>query len=199
MHPKETYAESLSSLSRLFESLKSGTAASRGVDDARSDVSIKKLAFRSDFQSPLPQTWSGQERARQDGRDSTLDGHGFSLQDADENTRFPYYIVLPASDPKPRGAIFLLHGLNEKSWDKYLPWAAALCRRTGKGVILFPIAFHMDRVPRSWTDRRILMRLASLRKERYPGITEVSFINAALSSRLHEFRQVPPLRVANLS
>ncbi len=187
MHPKETYAESLSSLSRLFESLKSGTAASRGVDDARSDVSIKKLAFRSDFESPLPMTWSGQERARQDGLDSTLDVHGFSLQDADENTRFPYYIVLPASDPKPRGAIFLLHGLNEKSWDKYLPWAAALCRRTGKGVILFPIAFHMDRVPRSWTDRRILMRLASLRKERYPGITEVSFINAALSSRLHEF------------
>jgi hypothetical protein len=33
------------------------------------------------------------------------------------------------------------------------------------------------------------MRLASLRKERYPGITEVSFLNAALSRPLHEFRR----------
>lgn len=197
MQNHETYAESLSSLSRLFESLNSGTA-SRGLDSDRSDgrdrnrsggpesaslsdsdISLMKLSFRSDFDPPLLHL--------QDRLDRTQETRGFSLQDADENTRFSYYIVLPAGNPRPRGAVFLFHGLNEKSWDKYLPWAAALCRRTGKGIILFPIAFHMDRVPRTWTDRRTLMRLASLRKERYPEIAEVSFINAALSCRLHEF------------
>lgn len=54
-----------------------------------------------------------------------------------ENTTFRYPLFLPEGNEAP-GAIFLLHGLNEKQWDKYLPWAYELCLKTGYAVLLFP-------------------------------------------------------------
>ena len=65
-----------------------------------------------------------------------------------ENTDFKYTVFAPKSNEKFSNAILLLHGLNERSWEKYLPWAEYLCKETGKPVILFPIAFHMTSVVR---------------------------------------------------
>jgi pimeloyl-ACP methyl ester carboxylesterase len=101
-----------------------------------------------------------------------------------ENQQFDYYIVRREEHAKSRGSILLLHGLNEKSWDKYLPWAKFLTEHTGKAVILFPIAFHMNRAPAEWSNPRSMMRVAAERKAAFPAIRQTSFVNAALSSRL---------------
>lgn len=58
-----------------------------------------------------------------------------------ENKYFPYYIVAPDSSGSYDRAILLLHGLNEKGWDKYLPWAWQLAASTRRPVILFPHSF----------------------------------------------------------
>ena len=101
-----------------------------------------------------------------------------------ENLHFDYFVVRAPSTRRSSGALFLLHGLNEKSWEKYLPWAKLLALMTGKAVILFPIAFHMNRAPAEWSDPRAMMRVAAERRAAYPGEASISFVNAALSSRL---------------
>ena len=63
-----------------------------------------------------------------------------------ENIRFTYPVIIPASGYGNR-AIILLHGLNERSWIKYYPWAERLARELKRPVILFPISFHMNRSP----------------------------------------------------
>lgn len=68
--------------------------------------------------------------------------------DIESNSRYRCLMMEPATET-PRGVILLLHGLNEKRWDKYLPWALRLVRGTGKAVMLFPISFHMNRTPAS--------------------------------------------------
>jgi hypothetical protein len=75
--------------------------------------------------------------------------------------------------------------LNEKRWDKYLPWAQALVQRTGKAVLLFPIAFHMNRTPAPWSDPRRMAKVSSERRSAFPAITASSLSNAAMSTRLH--------------
>lgn len=69
----------------------------------------------------------------------------------EENLRFEYLVVTDREERRFNGATLLFHGLNEKSWSKYLPWAQRLCRLTSRPVILFPIAFHMDRAPADWS------------------------------------------------
>jgi hypothetical protein len=70
--------------------------------------------------------------------------------DVENNSRYSCLLMQPAGSTS-RGLILLLHGLNEKRWDKYLPWARRLVRQTGKSVLLFPIAFHMSRTPAPWS------------------------------------------------
>ncbi len=101
-----------------------------------------------------------------------------------ENRRFTYPVVVPASLRRVRSVILLLHGLNEKSWAKYLPWAKELALRTGKAVLLFPIAFHMNRAPGEWSNPRLMMRVAVERQRRFGPLTDSSFVNAALSTRI---------------
>lgn len=67
-----------------------------------------------------------------------------------ENKSFSYAIFTPSGRKKNNEAIILLHGLNERTWEKYLTWAEYLTHTTGKPVILFPIAFHMNRTPGLW-------------------------------------------------
>lgn len=106
------------------------------------------------------------------------------------NQSFPYYIIKNQASARAKGFILFFHGLNEKRWDKYLPWAYELAMQTGKAVILFPIAFHMDRAPEDWSDKQQMLKLANSRAEKYPeNITSSSFINAAMSSRLEYFPQ----------
>lgn len=106
------------------------------------------------------------------------------------NQSFSYYIIKSTGQERAKGFILFFHGLNEKRWDKYLPWAYELARQTGKAVILFPIAFHMDRAPEDWSDKHSMLEIARNRAAQYPeNGTSSSFINAAISSRLEYFPQ----------
>jgi hypothetical protein len=103
-----------------------------------------------------------------------------------ENKTFTYTIFLPRGVKQTDKAILLLHGLNERSWEKYLPWAERLSLQTGRAVILFPIAFHMNRTPPSWNNPRALMPYVNNRKQKFAGLNNSTFVNLALSSRLSE-------------
>lgn len=101
-----------------------------------------------------------------------------------ENKTFSYTIFTPSGHRKRDQAILLLHGLNERSWEKYLTWAEYLAENTGKPVILFPIAFHMNRTPSLWSNPRALLPWVSRRKEEIENLSNSTFANLALSSRL---------------
>lgn len=116
-----------------------------------------------------------------------------SDRDVPENLRFRYPVFVPATGRGARrsgadqgfeGATILLHGLNEKSWDKYLPWALRLVEETGRPVILFPIAFHMNRAPAAWAAPREMMGVVRERRRLFPDVAASSFVNAALSHRV---------------
>lgn len=106
-----------------------------------------------------------------------------------ENHDFDYYIMKPKGSVPAQKVIFLFHGFNEKNWDKYLPWAEALCERTQKTVVLFPIAFHMQRAPLPWSEKRKMFDLSKKRRERYPNIVHSTLSNVAISMRLHSMPQ----------
>lgn len=103
-----------------------------------------------------------------------------------ENSSFSYPVFVPPAKQRKAGAIVLLHGLNERKWDKYLTWAESLCERTGKAVILFPIAFHMNRSPYSWSNPREMSDVMTLRRRRNGEDRFLSFANVALSERISE-------------
>ena len=109
--------------------------------------------------------------------------------DIERNKNFDYYILKRADVENAEGAIIFFHGLNEKKWDKYLPWAYELAQKTKKAIILFPIAFHMNRAEEIWSDRHKMVEVAQFRKKNYPENTNCSFVNAAISSRLEAHPQ----------
>ncbi|MBK7212531.1 MAG: hypothetical protein IPH88_04375 [Bacteroidales bacterium] len=102
-----------------------------------------------------------------------------------ENQEFRYP-VFPGNDTNRSRPILLLHGLNERSWNKYLPWASTLAEQTGRPVILFPIAFHMNRSPAAWADPHKMSMLVAERQNRLGKIPYATFVNVALSERLTE-------------
>ena len=104
----------------------------------------------------------------------------------EENLAFTYPVFMPKEANKPNKAILLLHGLNERNWSKYLTWAEYLCKETGKPVILFPIAFHMNRSPVSWSNPRALQNLMDLRRKNNGLDRSLSFANVALSERISQ-------------
>jgi hypothetical protein len=85
-----------------------------------------------------------------------------------ENIQFRYPLLREPTRPgglrRHDRAIILLHGLNERSFAKYLPWAHQLRQRTGTPVVLFPLAFHMNRVLPAWAteQKRIYLRRSAL-------------------------------------
>ncbi|PTL77972.1 DUF6051 family protein [Vitiosangium sp. GDMCC 1.1324] len=102
-----------------------------------------------------------------------------------ENLEFPYRILAPSGGGRSSRGVLVLHGLNERRWEKYLPWAKALVEGLGVPVILFPVAFHMDRSPALWAEPRTMRQLSRERMRRIPELEASSFANAALSTRLH--------------
>ena len=102
-----------------------------------------------------------------------------------ENRCFDYLVFKPAHPAKARGIIMMFHGLNEKNWDKYLVWARQLMQRTGKAVVLFPTAFHMNRSPKVWSQTRLMNDLKNVREGLFPAVVASSFANVAISTRLH--------------
>ena len=101
-----------------------------------------------------------------------------------ENLSFEYPVFMPRDKGKKDSAILLLHGLNERNWNKYLTWAEYLCSKTGKPVILFPIAFHMNRSPQAWTNPRCMQHALTSRRKLYGEDRSLSFANIALSERI---------------
>lgn len=106
-----------------------------------------------------------------------------------ENQNFKYQLLKPKGQDKVKKVVFLFHGFNEKDWSKYLPWAKSICDGTGSAVILFPIAFHMQRAPKQWSEKREMYRLSEHRKKKFPNIVHSSLSNVAISMRLHTMPQ----------
>jgi hypothetical protein len=123
------------------------------------------------------------------GSDSFLNKNDISIP---ENASFSYPIFVPP-DASSRKVILLLHGLNERSWVKYLVWAYSLAQNTGSYIILFPISFHINRSPELWKDPRAMFHYLSERKTNYTDISMSSIANIALSRRLTE----DPMRFLN--
>jgi pimeloyl-ACP methyl ester carboxylesterase len=107
-----------------------------------------------------------------------------------QNQRFSYPVFFPNQRDRFSRAIVLLHGLNERKWDKYLSWAHYLAEATGKPVIVFPISFHISRSVPEWLDPRVITGRMQARIERLHGETNGStFINHTISERLTEAPQ----------
>jgi hypothetical protein len=102
-----------------------------------------------------------------------------------ENQSFAYPVFTPPNRKNDK-VILLLHGLNERSWIKYLVWAYYLAQNTGSYVILFPISFHINRSPSSWKDPRAMINFLKERNSSISGINMSSFANVAISNRLTE-------------
>ncbi|HKJ41064.1 MAG TPA: DUF6051 family protein [Sunxiuqinia sp.] len=102
-----------------------------------------------------------------------------------ENQNFSYWVFMPKGMKQADVAIFLFHGFNEKYWDKYLPWAHFLAEQNQCAVILFPIAFHMNRTLSIWSDKRKMFALSKKRNEMFPNVVNSSLTNVAISLRLH--------------
>jgi len=102
-----------------------------------------------------------------------------------ENASFRYHVFAPAGTVRSDAMILLFHGFNERHWDKYLPWATRLVESTGRAVVLFPIAFLMNRSPASWSDTRLMHAASKRRRAEYPDVIDSSLLNAAISIRLH--------------
>lgn len=106
-----------------------------------------------------------------------------------ENRLFHYTVFTYPAPLGSRKAILLFHGLNEKNWDKYLPWAKALAERTKSTVILFPIAFHMSRAKDIWSDVHTMEMVRKERLTQNPATLYASFANVAISTRLQNLPQ----------
>ncbi len=102
-----------------------------------------------------------------------------------ENIKFRYHMVAPRGQKRAGKLLFMFHGFNEKHWIKYLPWARYITAKTGMSIILFPIAFHMNRAPAVWSDKREMYAISEKRKERHPDVISSSLSNVAISTRLH--------------
>jgi hypothetical protein len=161
----------------LYEHLKTRVSLDGDRIELAGGMSVHNFTFRSRHTALLPEGHGAGEPK------------GDILDVADtlvsENATFGYHIFKPDNHHKSDGMILLFHGFNEKHWHKYLPWAARILEITGKAVVLFPIAFHMNRAPSSWSDPRLMHQASKRRREEFPDILNSSLLNAAISSRLH--------------
>ncbi len=78
-------------------------------------------------------------------------------------------------------AVIVLHGLNERSFGKYIPWAYHIWNCTRAPVLLFPMTFHINRVSPRWA----FEQQANLESRRaIAGNENVHRFNAVISHRL---------------
>jgi len=119
-------------------------------------------------------------------RNSNVDTKDICIE---ENRFYKYQIIKPKGERCTSRVVFLFHGFNEKDWGKYVPWAEAICKKTGFSVVLFPIAFHMQRAPKGWSSKREMFELSEMRKRNYPNVVHSTLSNVAISIRLHSMPQ----------
>jgi hypothetical protein len=180
----------------LYNSLKQKFAsAEREINIPELELKITRVKFRSTGSGVLP----GRKTYHCRKHDVSFEDETFSealpkteertilqIHDSDFicNEEFDYIILNDQDAGESNRAILLFHGLNEKKWDKYLPWAYRLLKNTGKPVILFPLAFHMDRAPKEWTIPKHMNAAAKARANTDLLNSHTSFVNAAISSRI---------------
>lgn len=160
---------------QLHEYLKDRVTCDAERIPLKGGMSVFNHAFESRHTSFLPDSCGGPAGDVLDTPDSQVE----------ENRSFTYHIFQPDHVEKSRGMVLLFHGFNEKHWHKYLPWAAKILELTGKTVVLFPIAFHMNRAPVAWSDVRLMHAISRQRKKDFPDVLDSSLLNAAISTRLH--------------
>jgi hypothetical protein len=85
---------------------------------------------------------------------------------------------------RSRHLVVVLHGLNERSFTKYVPWAYNLWRSTGAAVALYPLSFHVNRVLPRWGGE-IEGHLA--RRRAVPRNEDVHPFNCVISERLDAY------------
>lgn len=148
---------------------------------------VRNLSFTSRHRSILPGGSANPDTYEYCAPDPDNESDIINKSDAEisENIHFRYHIFQPPGRWKQERIVFLFHGFNEKSWDKYLTWAKALADTTGKTVVLFPIAFHMNRAPRSWSDPHKMYTVSQHRKGLHPDVICSTLSNVAISTRLH--------------
>jgi pimeloyl-ACP methyl ester carboxylesterase len=101
-----------------------------------------------------------------------------------ENVDFRYPLLRDQGAERARELVVILHGLNERSFTKYVPWAYQLWRATGAAVALFPLPFHVNRVLPAW-GRQLDVHLA--RRRAVPRNENVHAFNCVVSERLDAF------------
>ena len=190
-----TYLEKYNRLKSIFNN------QSPLIKDSIAGIDIINIMFSSENWDLLPgsdkyickkhgtefiETLRQREPALYDLYPDVLKHEDFNIE---ENRNFYYTLFRKSKEEKSDGVIFLFHGLNEKYWDKYLPWAEKLVELTGKAVILFPIAFHMNRSPAEWSHNRLMNNVAQIRQKYSDSIVNTTFANAAISARIQSIPQ----------
>jgi pimeloyl-ACP methyl ester carboxylesterase len=104
--------------------------------------------------------------------------------DVMENVEFRYPLLRSPGPGRARHLVVILHGLNERSFTKYVPWAYQLWRATGAAVALYPLSFHVNRVLPRW-GRQIDAHLAARRA--VPRNENVHAFNCVVSARLDAY------------
>jgi len=122
--------------------------------------------------------------------DVSFEGEGLEEAAPDceipQNIRFRYPLICrsqAAPAHRHRRVTFLLHGLNERAFSKYLPWAYEFCAANGAPVLLFPLALHMNRVLPAWAGG--LTSICDERR-RIPYNQFAHRFNAIMSQRLEQ-------------
>ncbi|TCN70173.1 DUF6051 family protein [Acetobacteroides hydrogenigenes] len=165
-------------MSALDDFKKIDVLASGSVDFPTADLKIRTLNFHS----------NKVERFRLPNHPDVLVSSCWEnevLSDFDDiNINFSYPVFLPEGEKRYDKVIVLLHGLNERTWMKYMPWANELARSTKSAVLLFPISYHMNRAPKEWADPRVMLAVLNSGHLRYDKANSTSFVNVALSQRL---------------
>lgn len=183
------YLELYNLLKRKFAS------AEREINIPELEVKIIRSRFRSAGAAVLPGKKSYRCRKHDisfsgeityEGLPETEERSILHIHDSEINCNeeFDYITINNTGSAAAKEAIILFHGLNEKKWDKYLPWAYSLLKNTGKPVVLFPLAFHMDRAPKEWSVAANMNAAAKERAHTDMLNSHTSFVNAAISSRL---------------
>lgn len=153
---------------------------------------VRNFNFESDFRDILPGGKCNQDSyeyctSNEVDYEPDIIQSMLNKSDAEilENIHFRYHLFRPQGTSKVKGVILLFHGFNEKNWAKYFTWAYQLMNQTGKAVLLFPIAFHMNRAPLSWSDAHQMYDVSQQRKKRHPEVICSTLSNVAISTRLH--------------
>jgi hypothetical protein len=187
VHNRDSHAEK--DYRALYQALRRKASWNDGESIPFQGVELYNLAFTSRNEIHL----LGQKQYRCDEHDMCFEAeeHEDGAPDCEirQNVQFRYPLLCRSSRPPRRRhkrVTILLHGLNERTFAKYLPWAHELCLAGGAPVLLFPLAFHVNRVLPSWAgDQTSILE----RRRQIPDNQFAHRFNTVISDRLERCPQ----------